>query len=266
MFEFRNQSRRATAGKALAALIGAAGCLAAVAYAVSPPPGGERAHTGAARLAPAPESELRQGKRRPPRPRITRHPRAGSLSSKVSFRYVSRLSDAGFQCKLDEAAWKRCGARVSYRGLDAGPHLFLVRVESPSGARSLPARFGWVRTQPKSFSIEPDLSALDKLYPGAPPVTVPLNLKNPNPAPILVTALRVAVSADPPGCPSATNLELIPSSASPKAPLRIPAGATVRLPVASVSAPALALRNLSTDQDACQGAHFPLAFAGEARG
>ena len=267
MFDLRNQSRRATAGKALAALIGATGCLAAVAYAASAPNrGDDHAFTGAARSAPAPGPQSRQAKQRPPRPRITRHPRAGSLSSKVSFRYVSRVPDASFQCKLDDAAWKRCGVRVSYRGLAAGPHFFLVRVEGRSGVRSLPARFGWVRTQPKGFAIEPDLSALDKLYPGAPPVAVPVILKNPNPAPIQVTALRVAVSADPPGCPSASNLDLIPSNASPKAPLKVPAGATVRLPAAGIAPPALALRSLPTNQDACQGAQFPLTFSGEAHG
>jgi hypothetical protein len=184
----------------------------------------------------------------------------------VSFRYASRVADPSFECKLDEAAWKRCGRRVSYRGLAAGSHAFSVRVGNGDGMRSLPARFGWVRTQPKSFAIEAELSALDKLYPGAPPVTVPLVLKNPNPAPISVTALKVSVTADPAGCPSASNLELIPSSISPKAPLKIPAGGTVHLPAAAASAPALGFRELPVNQDACQGAQFPLAFSGEAQG
>ena len=169
------------------------------------------------------------------------------------------------QCKLDTAAWKPCGPRVGYRGLGVGPHLFLVRVES-GGKRSLPARFGWVQSQPQSFLIEPDPATLGKLYPGAPPVPLPLRLSNPNSAPILVTGLRVAVTADPPGCPSATNLQLIPSSASPKAPVKIPAGGSVRLPDAGATPPALALRDLPVNQDACQGVQFPLAFSGEAHG
>jgi hypothetical protein len=265
MFDLQNQSRRATAFKALAALLGAIGSLAAVAYATSTPgSGADSGRAESARPAAARHPASPRGKSLP-RPRITKHPRTGTLSSKVSFRYASRLPEASFQCKLDDAAWKRCAGRVSYRGLEPGPHLFLVRTES-GGGRSLPARFAWMRTQPKRFVIEPELSALGKLYPGAPPVAVPLVVRNPNPAPIMVTSLGVSVSADPAGCASGSNLDLIPSNASPRAPLKIPAGGTVRLPTAAISSPALALRNLAVNQDACQGAQFPLAFSGEAHG
>jgi hypothetical protein len=267
MFDSRYQSRRATACKALVALIGATGCLAAVAYAASAPNRpGERGQAGAARPAPASGAESRQAERRPPRPRIVRHPRTGTLSSKVSFRYTSRVPGPSFECRLDDSSWKPCAAGVSYRGLAPGPHVFLVRVESRDGGRSRPARFSWLRTQPKRFAIEADLSALDKLYPGAPPVALPLLLENPNPAPILVTALRVSVSADPAGCASAANLELVPSNASPRLPLQIPAGGTTSLPAAGISPPAVALRNLPVNQDACQGAQFPLIFSGSAHG
>jgi hypothetical protein len=268
MFDFQSQSRRATACKALVALIGATAGLAAVAYAASsaPKPGAAREPAGASPSAIAPGPESRQGKPRPLRPRIARHPRPGSLSSRVGFRYVSRLPQASFQCKLDDAAWKRCGTRISYRGLSAGPHLFGVRVEGQGGGLSLPARFAWVRTQPKGFAIEPELAGLAHLFPGAPPVTLPIVVRNPNPAPITVTALRVSVTADPAGCPSASNLELIQSSVSPRTPLKIPADAAVRLPAPGIAPPALALRDLSVNQDACQGAQFPLAFSGEAQG
>ncbi len=263
MFDPRNQSRWAAASKVLVALIGATGCLAAVAYAASAP---DRARPPVAPYAAAGLTpSLRPVAGRPPRPRIVRHPGKSTLSTTVSFRFVTRLSQQTLQCKLDAAAWKTCGPRVGYRGLGVGPHLFLVRAES-AGKRSLPARFGWVQAQPRSFLIEPDPSSLGNLYPGAPPVPLPLRLSNPNSAPILVTSLRVAVTADPPGCPSAGNLELIPSSASPKAPVKIPAGGSVRLPDAGATPPALALRDLPVDQDACQGAQFPLAFTGEAHG
>ena len=267
MFDLRNPSRRATACKALVALIGATAGLAAVAYAASsaPKPGAGSVPAGASASVIS-ASESRAGKTRPPRPRITRHPRPGSLSSKVSFRYTSRVPEASFQCKLDDGAWKRCATRVSYRNLAAGPHAFLVRVEGQGAGLSLPARFAWVRTQPKKFAIEPELSGLAQLFPGAPPVTLPMVVRNPNPAPIAVTALRVSVTADPAGCPSASNLELIQSTASPRTPLKIPAGAAVRLPGAGIAPPALALRDLPVNQDACQGAQFPLAFSGEAQG
>jgi hypothetical protein len=74
------------------------------------------------------------------------------------------------------------------------------------------------------------------------------------------------VTGDPEGCDSADNLELTQSSASSSAPLRIPARGSVSLPAQGVSAPSIRLRELPVNQDACQRAHFPLAFSGEAHG
>lgn len=251
------------------ALIGVTGAMAAVAYATSAPPprdaGGARLHvvgagTGLLTIA------ARPGAPRLSRPRIVRHPAKSTLSTRVSFRYSSRQAAVDFACKLDDAGWKRCGrTRVAYRGLAVGAHQFLVRAET-AGARSRPARFAWAQAQPQSFSIVPELSALNRLYPGAPPVPVPLVLTNPNSAPIRVTSLQVSVTADPAACPSGANLELIQSSASERRPVKIPAGGTVRLPAADASAPAIALRDLPVNQDACQGVSFPLAFSGEAIG
>jgi hypothetical protein len=249
------------------ALIGATGCLAAVAYAASAPhsPGaGARLRVAGSPRRAAPPVP----RRRPvvPRPWITRHPAQTTISSSAHFRYVDSSAAVEFQCKLDGAAWKRCGIRVGYRGLAVGGHRFLVRAEVPGGGRSRPARFAWAQAQPADFSIAPDLSSLSALYPGAGPVPLPVVLTNPNSSPIRVTALRVAVTGDPAGCASAENLELLQSSASSAAPLTIPAGGSVRLPVPGASAPAIALRDLPVNQDACQGARFPLAFSGEAHG
>lgn len=268
MFVSPNQSRRATVARVLVALIGATGALAAVAYATSAPPSPDDAGDRA-RMAEA-GAALSTTRARPvavpSRPRITRYPAKSTLSTWVSFRYAHRQAGVDFQCKLDAAGWKRCGrTRVAYRGLAVGPHRFLVRAEV-DGARSRPARYAWTQAQPKGFSIEPELSALARLFPGATPVAVPVVLTNPNSAPIRVTALKVAVAADPAGCPSAENLELIQSSASESKPVNIPAGGSVRLPAPGVSAPSIALRNLPANQDACQGAQFPLAFSGDAQG
>ena len=262
MFDPRNQSRRSAASKALVALIGATGCLAAVAYAASPP-GPERAHRAVAAAPTAPA--FRPGNPPLPRPRIVKHPAKTTLSTGVSFRFLAGSPQQTFQCRLDGNSWKPCATKVRYRGLDSGAHLFLVRAEGRPG-RSLPARYAWVQSEPKGFLIEPEFSSLSRLYPGAPPVPLPLVLSNPNPAPILVTGLRVGVAEDPPGCPSDPNLELIQSSASARAPVKIPAGGSVRLPATGVTPPALALRDLPVNQDACQGAEFPLAFSGEAHG
>lgn len=265
MFDPWSQKRRWVAGRALVALIAATGCMAAVAYAASAPspPGGGRPPAASAGGLLA---QSRQGVPRPPRPRIVRRPARTTLSSRVVFRYVDRRGGTEFQCKLDTAAWKRCGLRVAYRGLAIGPHRFLVRSTPKGGVRSLPARHDWLQAEPKRFSIEAELSGLDQLYPGAPPVGIPLVLTNPNSAPIFVTALRVSVSADPAACPSSENLELIQAGASKAKPIAIPAGASVRLPSKGVAPPAIALRDLPVNQDACQGARFPLAFSGEAYG
>jgi hypothetical protein len=270
MFDSWNQSRRAAAAKALVVLVSATGCLAAVAYAATAP--SAPAHGDAIRpaakavqartLVPSPRTEGSGLSR----PRIVRHPAKTTLSTRASFRYLSRQADIEFACKLDDAGWKRCGlARAAYRGLAVGAHRFSVRAEA-DGVRSLPARFAWAQAEPKSFTIVPELSGLSLLYPGAPPVAVPLVLTNPNSAPIRVTSLKVSVTADPAACPSGANLELIQSSASERKPVKIPAGGTVRLPVSGVSAPAVALRNLPVNQDTCQGVSFPLAFSGEALG
>jgi hypothetical protein len=247
-------SGRLTATRVLAALIGAASCLAVAAFAyaagASPSSSGGDARPSASQL---------------PRPRILKHPRRPSLSTSVAFTYRSGVPGAVFQCRLDEGAWKACGTRVVYRGLAAGLHTFQVRVESSSGARSRAARYAWIRTEPKSFKVEPTGSDIEPLYPGGTPQGLPLKLTNPNPAAISITALRVSLAGDPPGCPS-PNFELIPSNASPRKPLRVAAGASVTVPTPTVTAPAIGLRELPVSQDACQGAQLKLAFSGAAHG
>ena len=103
-------------------------------------------------------------------------------------------------------------------------------------------------------------------YPGAPAQTLPLTVTNPNPVPIFLTGLTVAATSDPSGCASAANLVLTPAPISAAAPLRVPAHGSVHLPAPGVGAPAIQLRDLPVNQDACQGASFPLAFSGSARG
>jgi hypothetical protein len=266
MFDSWNQSRRAAVGRALVALAIATACLAAVAYAASKPHSGVRpgAVGVAGRAAPVPDP--RSAAARPPRPRIVRHPGQTTLSTRVAFRYVDSRDEVSFQCRLDSVGWKHCGTRAAYRGLAVGPHRFLVRAEAKSGRRSRPARFDWVQGEPKRFEITADLSGLSRLYPGAPPQLLPLVLTNPNSAPISVTGLRASVAGDSAACPSAANLELIQATASEAKPVKVPAGGSVRLPASGISPPAIALRDLPVNQDACQGAEFSLAFSGDARG
>lgn len=95
---------------------------------------------------------------------------------------------------------------------------------------------------------------------------MPLIVENPNPAPIRVTSLEVAIAADPAGCGSTENLALAPSNASRARPLVTPASGSIRLPAKGVLPPTIRLRDLPVDQDACQGAHFPLEFTGSVHG
>jgi hypothetical protein len=143
------------------------------------------------------------------------------------------------------------------------PQVLGSRGGSPGQAR---CRSRWTVLAAKDLSIVPDLSGLSALYPGAPPLSLPLTVQNPNPAPILVTGLRVSVGADPAGCASADNLDLGQSNASPSAPLEVPAGGSVRLPAHGVLPPTIQLRDLPVNQDACKNARFPLEFTGSARG
>jgi len=241
--------------RALLALACLGGCLTAVAYAArhahAPEAGGAGRQARATRL---------------PKPRILTHPGVRTLSSTARFTFSARLTGARFSCRLDSGGWQRCRSPVFFRKLATGGHSFGVRTVDRRSGRSQIAGFRWTRLEAKRFTILPDLSGLDALHPGAPPLALPLTVENPNSAPILVTDLRVAIPSDPTGCGSAENLALTPSSASATKPLVVPAGGSVRLPAKGVLPPAIQLRDLPVDQDACQGARFPLEFTGSAHG
>jgi hypothetical protein len=241
--------------RSLIALACVGGCFVAAAYARTRPlaPGA----SGGDRAASIP---------RPPKPTIVRHPRARSVSATAKFTFSDRLPGARFLCRLDDSGWRSCRSPAVFARLATGSHAFSVRALNGRSASSATARFRWTRLEPKDFSIDPDLSGLGALYPGAPPAPLPLTVSNPNDAPILVVGLRVSVAANPSGCPGADNLALGQSSASPSTPLKVPARGSAHVPTARVSAPTIQLRDLPFDQDACQGTRFPLEFTGSARG
>lgn len=248
-------SRGGVAAKAGVALLGTAGILAAVAYAAAPRgPGDPGRRSTTAETGPIPV------------PRITRHPNKLATSASAGFDFTERRANLRFQCRLDGHGWRACQPPALITGLAVGDHVFSVRARDNRGRHSRAARFRWRLLEPKDFSIQPELSSLSLLFPGAPPVALPLVIANPNPVPIFVTSLQATTTADPPGCTSAENIALIQSSVSSAAPLRVPAGGSVSLPAAGVSPPAIQLRDLPVNQDACQNARFPLAFSGRARG
>ncbi len=202
----------------------------------------------------------------PPKPNITQHPETPVTSTTARFGFTDRAPGVRFECHLDRKRWKRCRTPTVFTALAAGGHSFSVRALDGRGRRSPVTRFRWKLLAPKAFSITPRLSNLGPLYPGAPAVALPLAVTNPNPAPIFVTSLRATATTDPLGCTSAENLAIYRSSASGSEPLEVPAGGSVSLPAQGVSPPAIQLRDLAVNQDACQNAQFSLAFTGKARG
>lgn len=236
------------------AAIGVIGCLGAAAYAAAP--------RGPADAG----SERRSAAARLPRPTITMHPDKTAVSTSARFGFTSSQRVPRFECRLDRRGWRACQTPAVFTGLDPGMHRFSVRALSRSGQHGPATRFRWKLLEPKGFSVVPQLEGLASLYPGAPPVGLPLRIVNPNPVPIRVTRLRVTATASPPGCPSSANLEAIPAGVSGSAPLKVPAGGSRSLPAPGVSPPAIRLRDLPVNQDACQRARFPLAFSGKASG
>lgn len=240
--------------QALIGLIGIGACFAGVAYAATHHrPGSD-----------SPDRKTRSG--RLPKPTLSEHPDAQSPSTRARFGFTARRPGARFECHLDRARWRTCSSPALFAGLAVGRHKFSVRTVDRQGRHGAAAKFRWTVLAAKDFSIAPDLSGLGALYPGAPPLALPLTVQNPNPAPIVITGLRVSVGADPAGCASADNLALGQSNASPSAPLEVPADGSVRLPAHGVLPPTIQLRDLPINQDACKNAQFPLEFTGSARG
>jgi hypothetical protein len=254
----QTKSPRSAIKKALLGLIGVAGCLGAAAYASAP-------HQPADPDAAA-KPAFRPGAGSIPAPDISQHPDKAATSTTARFSFTIRLPRPRFHCRLDARGWRACQAPVVFAELAVGRHRFFVRALDRRGRRGPASRFRWRLLEPKDFSIQPQMARLGPLYPGAPPVALPLVIANPNEVPIFITSLQATATANPQGCTSAENLALTQSSLSSSAPLKVPAGKSVSLPAPGISPPAIQLRNLPVNQDACQNARFPLAFAGKARG
>ena len=285
---------RARAIRALLALIAVSACFGAVAYAATRPEHRAPilAESKPAGVAPQHGVDAPRGNGEEPllRPRFIEYPEAISVVAEPQFRFhvpprprSLRPAPPGpsgppqpprrFQCRLDGGGWRTCSSPHRLGGLSLEDHAFAVRAFNRAGRPGPAVGHSWRRAEPapggdqvdpKPFSIE--LSGqLEELYPGFPAQPVPVLIANPNPAPIEVTSLTVAIAGNPPGC-SAENFSLTPSSASSAAPVRVPAGGSVSLPTATTSAPSISMLNLSVNQDACRGADIPLVFDGEAHG
>lgn len=250
---------RFRATRAFLALVVAVACLGSVAgYAAMRPDGRQ------------PDGQSKRPDRarapRPPRPRFLEVPPAAGVADDVQFRFRAGTRWRRFQCRLDDGRWARCSSPYALAGLEPADHSFAVRTLSRSGRHSRAAHYRWSQLEPREFTIESQGGPPEDLMPGGQPQQLPVRIGNPNPAPIEVTSLTAAVAPDPPGCPGEPNFWILPASVSAAAPLRVPAESFVDLPSATATAPAIALRELPVDQNACQGATVSLVFSGEARG
>lgn len=267
------------AARAIIALAVAVACLGSVAYAATRSDGA-RSKTG------KPKPPTRSKGQVPPRPRFIEVPPATVVGDGYQFRFhvepppaqpgsgrpgSSRPAPPAtrwrrFQCRLDGDEWAGCSSPRVLPGLNPGDHAFAVRALSPQGRPGPAAHYRWSQLEPKKLTIEPQVGSLGELMPGAPPQPLPVRIGNPNPVPIEVTSITVAVSPDHPGCPGDPNFAVTAASLTPTAPLTVPAGGAISLPNSAASAPTLAMRELPIDQNACQGASVNLVFNGEARG
>ncbi|HEY7961952.1 MAG TPA: hypothetical protein VID29_08530 [Solirubrobacteraceae bacterium] len=203
---------------------------------------------------------------RPPLPRIVAHPGDPTSARSAAFTFADGDPDDRFQCRIDAHPWQACVSPRIYRGLGVGEHRFRVRALDPPAPASPVARFDWhvvgAQQSVEDFSIGGGEIVGGPLFPGAPPQAIRVTITNPNAVPIFVTAVTVTVPGGPAGCDSATNLSLVQSDVSGAAPIEIQAHGSVTLPAQGRSAPTIQLRDLPVNQDACQNARFPLAFAG----
>jgi hypothetical protein len=271
-----NGFSRAT--RAIVALVVAVACLGGVAYAATRSGIDQRKGDGA-----RPAGKQDDG---PPRPRFIEVPPSGGILTDVQFRFhvASPPQSAGrpgpgpgpeptatarwrrFQCRFEGGDWSACSSPERITGLEPGDHAFAVRALNRRGRPGQAAFYSWAQLEPQDFTVDSLAGTLGELMPGAPALPLPVRIGNPNSAPIEVTALTVTATPDAPGCPGDPNFSATAASVSLAAPLSVPAGGSVSLPTATVTAPTLAMRELPTDQNACQGATVHLVFSGEARG
>ena len=150
---------------------------------------------------------------------------------------------------------------ATYASIALGRHLFRVRAVAGTGRRSRSSRYAWQRVETKPFSVVPNFSGLDTLYPGAAPIALPLRIANPNLVPMVVTALKSPSPVTPPGATAAATW----SWPSPTFRARSRSGYSRRNGLGSVSGgpraddpPAQSARKPGR----CQNVSFPLSFSG----
>jgi hypothetical protein len=198
----------------------------------------------------------------PPAPTIQSGPEETSEKS-ATFVFSDSEAGVGFLCAKDDSKFTSCTSPKVYETVSQGEHTFFVQARDAAGNVSPATQHSWT-VFTKTFSIEGKLSGT--LAPG---VSQPLALTvtNPNTKPITVTGLQVTVApgSTKAGCDGPTNLQVTQSNASSSNSFTVPAkGGKATVPVGSVSAPQVLMKNLGTNQDACKGASFTFNYSGNA--
>jgi hypothetical protein len=120
-----------------------------------------------------------------------------------------------------------------------------------------------VTVEGKAFTVSGGTSAA--LAPGL-TRALSLTISNPNDVAISVTALTVTVApgSSKAGCDGPANLLVTQSNLSASNALSVPALGQASLPSGSVQAPAVLMKDLPTNQDACKNASFTFDYSGSA--
>jgi hypothetical protein len=201
----------------------------------------------------------------PPPPTLTSFPPAQTSATTATFGFTDEEAGVTFLCKLDAGSFASCKSPKSYSGLSQGGHTFSVQAKDKKRTNvSTVTSYSWtVSVEGQPFTISGGVSG--SLYPGV-SRPLPLTISNPNGVPIIVTNLVATPQAGSTkaGCDGPTNLQVTQSNASGANTLTVPANGQITLPSGTVSAPQVLMKNLPTNQDACQGASFTFNYSGSA--
>ena len=172
-----------------------------------------------------------------------------------------------FRCSVDDGSWFDCTSPLTWE-IDPAKtdrHRLSVLAVDGSGHESATTAHSFsYRDAPRAyglrFAVAGDISDL------APGLwrEVPVQVSNPNGAPIRLTGLTLSVAPDstPRGCLTATNLEVRQPGFVAGHVVPVPSRATVTLPTEGVSAAAIRLRNLpDVNQDVCKNKTFTLMWS-----
>jgi hypothetical protein len=198
----------------------------------------------------------------PPAPTISSGPEAETTSKSATFAFNDSQPGVTFLCAKDNHTFAACSSPKTYGSVSIAAHTFYVEARDATGNVSPATSYSW--TVIKGFVIEGNVAGL--LYPG---VSQPLHLTitNPNSKAIVITSLSVNVKSGSTkaGCDGPTNTQVTQSNVSASNTFTVPAkNGKVTLPTGTVSAPQVLMKNLPTNQDACQGASFAFTYGGNA--